>query len=50
MKTVRVYQLNHLSPTLFRRFKGAQREATQVWNVCMDLHKQARLEYTRWPE
>jgi putative transposase len=49
MKTVRVYQLNHLAPRLFRRLKAAQMEAAQVWNSCMELHKQARLEHRPWP-
>jgi hypothetical protein len=30
MKTMRVYQLTHLSPTLFRRLKEAQMEAACV--------------------
>src|SRR5256714_11235381 len=49
MKTVRIYQLNHLAPMLFRRLKEAQMEAAQVWNCCMEVHKQARLEHTPWP-
>jgi putative transposase len=49
MKTMRVYQLNHLAPMLFRRLKEAQMEAAQVWNCCMEMHKQARLEHTPWP-
>jgi putative transposase len=34
---------------LFRRLKAAQMEAAQVWNRCMDIHKQARMSHTRWP-
>jgi putative transposase len=49
MKVVRVYQLNHLAPKLFRRLKEAQMEAAQIWNSCMEMHKQARLEHTPWP-
>src|SRR6266699_4194567 len=49
MKTIRVYRLTGLSPMLFRRLKAAQMEAAQVWNRCMDLHKQARMGHTRWP-
>src|SRR5215472_11996844 len=49
MKTVRIYQLKHLAPMLFRRLKEAQMEAAQVWNSCTELHKRARLEHTRWP-
>jgi putative transposase len=44
MKTIRVYQLTHLSPSLFRRLKEAQLEAAAVWNLCMETHRDAR-----WP-
>ena len=49
MKTIRVYQLNHLTPMLFHRLKEAQMEAAHVWNCCMEMHQQARLQHTRWP-
>src|SRR6266487_2915569 len=49
MKTIRVYQLNHLAPMLFHRLKEAQMEAAHVWNCCMEMHRQARLQHTRWP-
>lgn len=49
MKTVRVYRLTHLSPSLFRRLKEAQMEAARVWNLCMDTHKEARMAHARWP-
>jgi putative transposase len=49
MKTVRVYRLKGLSPTLFQRLKAAQMEAARVWNACMETHKAARLTHTRWP-
>src|SRR6266700_2029300 len=49
MKTVRVYLLAHLSPKLFRLLKAAQMEAAQVWNVCVDIHKQARMGHVTWP-
>jgi putative transposase len=48
MKTVRVYRL-HPSPALFARLKAAQMEAAQVWNLCMDTHKAARLSQGPWP-
>jgi putative transposase len=48
MKTVRVYSL-HPSPYLFRRLKAAQMEAAQVWNACVEAHKQARLTHGKWP-
>ena len=48
MKTMCVYRLTNLSPTLFHRLKAAQMEAAQVWNVCVDAHKQARMSHARW--
>jgi putative transposase len=50
MKTIRVYRLNNLSPTLFRRLKAAQMEAARVWNVCMETHKEARMGHVKWPD
>src|SRR5713226_1518427 len=49
MDTVKVYQLNNLSGALFRRLRNAQMEAALVWNVCCDLHKEARTTHTKWP-
>src|SRR6266849_457939 len=49
MYTVRIYRLDHLSPALFQRLKAAQMEASQVWNVCCELHKAARQTLSRWP-
>jgi putative transposase len=49
MKTTRIYQLNHLTPGLFRRLEAAQKEAAQVWNVCTIAHKAARQMHTKWP-
>src|SRR5437899_12918197 len=48
MKTVRVYRLQP-SHTLFQRLKAAQQEAAQVWNTCMELHKDARQAHKQWP-
>src|ERR1051326_863991 len=48
MKTVRIYQL-HPSHMLFQRLKTAQMEAAEVWNLCMETHKAARLARTCWP-
>src|SRR5260370_37669250 len=48
MKTIRIYQLTHLAPRLFRRLKEAQMEAAQVWNVCMETHKAARQMHRKW--
>src|SRR5712692_6496550 len=49
MYTVRIYRLDHLSPTLFQRLKAAQMEAAQVWNYCCELHREARQTGRRWP-
>ena len=49
MKTVRVYRLENLSRSQFSRLKAAQMEAAQVWNCCMEMHKQARTQHTKWP-
>jgi hypothetical protein len=39
MQVVRVYRLNNLSSTRFRRLKQAQMEAVRMWNECMETHK-----------
>ena len=49
MKTIRMYRLDNLSTSQFKRLKAAQMEAAQVWNSCMGAHKQARLDQTKWP-
>jgi putative transposase len=49
MKTVKIYQLNHLSSTQFKRLHALHREAAQVWNTCMETHKAARLSHAKWP-
>ncbi len=49
MKTIRIYRLDNLSTSQFKRLKAAQMEAAHVWNCCMEAHKQARLAHTQWP-
>jgi putative transposase len=49
MKTIYVYRLENLTRSQFNRLKSAQMEAAQVWNCCMETHKQARTEHTPWP-
>src|ERR1700757_979266 len=49
MKTVKIYQLHHLSHSQFQRCKTAQMEAAQVWNACLEAHKAARTSHTKWP-
>jgi putative transposase len=48
MQTVHIYQLKHLSPKQSQRCKLAQIEAAQVWNVCMNTHKAARMAHAPW--
>jgi len=48
MNTVRVYRLQP-TPKLFACLKAAQREAAKVWNLCCEIHKQARMEHAKWP-
>ncbi len=49
MKTVRIYPLKNLSLTQFRRLRDAQMEAAQVWNLCMQMHRDARMQHEIWP-
>jgi len=49
MNTVRIYPLRNLSQTQFRRLRDAQMEAAQVWNLCMHMHKDARVQHDKWP-
>src|SRR5947207_10367562 len=49
MNTVKVYQLKKLAVALFQRLRDAQMEAARAWNVCCDLHKEARTTHTKWP-
>src|SRR2546430_635309 len=49
MQTVKIYQLNHLSHRQFQRLKAAQMEAARVWNLCCQIHKEARMARLSWP-
>jgi len=48
MNTVRVYRLQP-TPKLFACLKAAQMEAARVWNLCCEIHKQARMTHSKWP-
>jgi putative transposase len=48
MNTVRVYRLQPTSK-LFACLKAAQMEAAKVWNLCCEIHKEARMTHSRWP-
>ncbi len=43
MRTKRVYHLANLSPRTCRRLKAAQ-----VWNVFVQVHRQAKMNRFRW--
>jgi len=48
MNTVHIYRL-HPTAKLFACLKAAQMEAAKVWNLCCEIHKQARMEHAKWP-
>src|SRR5260370_5110064 len=48
MNTVRVYRLQPIQK-LFSCLRDAQMEAAKVWNLCGEIHKQARMSHTKWP-
>jgi putative transposase len=48
LKTVHIYPLK-LSRRKFLLARAAQMEAAQVWNLCMETHKAARLAHGMWP-
>src|SRR5258708_260939 len=48
MNAVRVYRLQP-TPKLFACLKAAQMEAARVWNLCCEIHKQARMTHSKWP-
>jgi putative transposase len=49
MNTVKIYQLKNLSHTQYQRLREAQQEAALVWNACVALHKDARMNHLKWP-
>src|SRR5690349_10621125 len=48
METVHIYRLQ-LNKRLFAVLQDAQMEAAKVWNLCVEIHKQARMSHTKWP-
>jgi len=50
MQTVRIYRLKGLAPPTRERLQAAQMEAARVWNVCRELHQEARHEHQPWPD
>jgi putative transposase len=49
METVRIYKLDNLPPSVSKRLHAAQMEAARVWNLCRDIHLEARRQTKRWP-
>ncbi len=50
METVRIYRLKGLAPPTRERLRAAQMEAARVWNLCRELHQDARLQHQPWPD
>lgn len=48
MQTVKIYRLEHLPRSTASLIYEGQREAARVWNLCKDLHKEARINHTVW--
>jgi putative transposase len=48
METVHIYRLQP-SKKLFAVLRDAQMEAAKVWNFCVETHKTARTNNTKWP-
>jgi putative transposase len=49
MQTVHIYRLKLLDRRQRSRMRAAQQEAASVWMYCLQLHRAARAERTRWP-
>ncbi len=49
MQTTKIYRLGYLNPSLFERLRNAQMEAAKIWNLCKDVHLDARKTRTQWP-
>jgi putative transposase len=50
MQTVRIYRLKDLNRRTRARLRAAQLEADRVWMYCLQRHRRARSERTRWPD
>ena len=49
MQTVRIYWLKQLDRKQRSHMRAAQQEAARVWMYCLERHRAARVERTRWP-
>jgi len=50
MQAVRIFRLGVISDSKTEMLRNAQKEAAKVWNICMEAHKAARENKTKWPE
>jgi hypothetical protein len=50
MEMVHIYRLKNLDKRSRTRLKAAQMEAARIWGYCLERHRQARAERTRWPD
>jgi putative transposase len=48
METVHIFRL-HPNKNLFAVLRDAQMEAAKVWNLCVEIHRQARMNHAKWP-
>jgi putative transposase len=48
MQKVKIYRIEHLLPKVASLIYEGQRDAARVWNFCKNLHKEARINHTRW--
>ncbi len=48
METVHIYRLQP-NKKMFAVLRDAQMEAAKVWNLCGEIHRQARMNHSKWP-
>ena len=48
METVHIYRLQP-NKKMFAVLRDAQMEAAKVWHLCGSLHRQARMNHSKWP-
>ena len=48
METVHIYRLQP-NKKKFAVLRDAQMEAAKVWNLCVQIHRQARMNHSKWP-
>src|SRR5260370_32413825 len=48
METVHIYRLQP-NKKMFAVLRDAQMEAAKVCNLCVQIHRQARMNHSKWP-